>query len=109
VVGMCPECVAGRSITAMDRTQSLVMPICIRTFDGSLRRLSPQATPRSRKSLPKPQLEEFGGRNRRLANTGKERNMKIYDWHIAPNPRRLHIYLAEKGIKVDLVEVGQKT
>ena len=20
--------------------------------------------------------------------------MKIYDWHIAPNPRRLHIYLA---------------
>jgi glutathione S-transferase len=34
--------------------------------------------------------------------------MKIYDWHIAPNPRRLHIYLAEKGIKVDLVEVGQE-
>ena len=33
--------------------------------------------------------------------------MKIYDWHIAPNPRRLHIYLAEKGIKVELVEVGQ--
>ena len=30
--------------------------------------------------------------------------MKIYDWHIAPNPRRLHIYLAEKGITVDLVE-----
>ena len=34
--------------------------------------------------------------------------MKIYDWHIAPNPRRLHIYLAEKGIKVDLVEVGKE-
>lgn len=34
--------------------------------------------------------------------------MKIYDWHIAPNPRRLHIYLAEKGIKVELVEVGQE-
>lgn len=33
--------------------------------------------------------------------------MKIYDWHIAPNPRRLHIYLAEKGIEVELVEVGQ--
>lgn len=33
--------------------------------------------------------------------------MKIYDWHIAPNPRRLHIYLAEKGIAVELVEVGQ--
>jgi len=34
--------------------------------------------------------------------------MKIYDWHIAPNPRRLHIYLAEKGIKAELVEVGQE-
>lgn len=33
--------------------------------------------------------------------------MRIYDWHIAPNPRRLHIYLAEKGIAVELVEVGQ--
>ena len=33
--------------------------------------------------------------------------MKIYDWHIAPNPRRLHIFLAEKGIAVELVEVGQ--
>jgi glutathione S-transferase len=33
--------------------------------------------------------------------------MKIYDWHIAPNPRRLHIYLAEKDIRIDLVEVGQ--
>ena len=32
--------------------------------------------------------------------------MKIYDWHIAPNPRRLHIYLAEKGIDVELEEVG---
>ena len=34
--------------------------------------------------------------------------MKVYDWHIAPNPRRLHIYLAEKGIEVEFVEVGQK-
>ena len=34
--------------------------------------------------------------------------MKIYDWHIALNPRRLHIYPAEKGIKVELVEVGQE-
>jgi glutathione S-transferase len=33
--------------------------------------------------------------------------MKIYDWHIAPNPRRLHIFLAEKGLKIELVEVGQ--
>jgi len=34
--------------------------------------------------------------------------MKIYDWHIAPNPRRLHIYLAEKGLNIELVEVGQE-
>lgn len=34
--------------------------------------------------------------------------MKIYDWHIAPNPRRLHLYLAEKGLKIELVEVGQE-
>jgi glutathione S-transferase len=34
--------------------------------------------------------------------------VKIYDWRIAPNPRRLHIFLAEKGIKVELVEVGQE-
>ncbi len=32
--------------------------------------------------------------------------MKIYDWHIAPNPRRLHIYLAEKGLNIPFVEVG---
>ena len=32
--------------------------------------------------------------------------MKIYDWHIAPNPRRLHIYLAEKGLHIPFVEVG---
>ncbi len=32
--------------------------------------------------------------------------MKIYDWHIAPNPRRLHIYLAEKGLNIPLIEVG---
>lgn len=34
--------------------------------------------------------------------------MKIYDWHAAPNPRRLHIFLAEKGITVDLVEVDRE-
>jgi glutathione S-transferase len=33
--------------------------------------------------------------------------MKLYDWHIAPNPRRVHIYLYEKNIRVDLEEVGQ--
>jgi hypothetical protein len=33
--------------------------------------------------------------------------MKIYGWHIAPNPRRLHIYLAEKGLKIPLEEVAK--
>ena len=32
--------------------------------------------------------------------------MKIYDWHIAPNLRRMHIYLAEKGLNIPLEEVG---
>lgn len=27
--------------------------------------------------------------------------MKLYDWSIAPNPRRVRMYLAEKGIAVD--------
>jgi len=34
--------------------------------------------------------------------------VKIYDWHIGVNPRRLRIFLAEKGIEVEYVEVGQK-
>jgi len=33
--------------------------------------------------------------------------MKIYDWHIAPNPRRVHIFLAEKGLDIPLEEVGE--
>jgi glutathione S-transferase len=33
--------------------------------------------------------------------------MKLYEWHIAPNPRRVTIYLAEKGIQLERVEVGQ--
>ncbi len=32
--------------------------------------------------------------------------MKLYDWHIAPNPRRVHIFLAEKGLNIPLLEVG---
>lgn len=35
--------------------------------------------------------------------------MKIYDWHIAPNPRRLHIFIAEKDLDIPLVEVGTGT
>jgi glutathione S-transferase len=35
--------------------------------------------------------------------------MKIYDWHIAPNPRRLHIFIAEKDLDIPLVEVGTDT
>lgn len=32
--------------------------------------------------------------------------MKIYDWRLAPNPRRVRMYLAEKGLEVPLEEVG---
>ena len=32
--------------------------------------------------------------------------MKLYVWHKAPNPRRVLIYLAEKGIEVPLEDVG---
>ena len=30
--------------------------------------------------------------------------MKLYDSKMAPNPRRVRIFLAEKGIEVELVE-----
>jgi glutathione S-transferase len=32
--------------------------------------------------------------------------VRIYDWHAAPNPRRVHIFLAEKGLSVPLEEVA---
>ena len=32
--------------------------------------------------------------------------MKIYETRIAPNPRRVRIFLAEKGIEVDYVEIN---
>ncbi len=32
--------------------------------------------------------------------------MKIYDWRLAPNPRRVRMFLAEKGLDVPIVEVG---
>lgn len=32
--------------------------------------------------------------------------MKFYDCHMAPNPRRARIFLAEKGIEVPMVEVN---
>ena len=31
--------------------------------------------------------------------------MKLYDYHLAPNPRRVRIFLAEKGIAVPTVQV----
>lgn len=33
--------------------------------------------------------------------------MKLYDWKIAPNPRRVRIFLAEKGIEVPVEQVGE--
>ena len=32
--------------------------------------------------------------------------MKLYDWSIAPNPRRVRIYLREKGIDIPIEEAG---
>lgn len=32
--------------------------------------------------------------------------MKLYDWRIAPNPRRVRMYLAEKGLEVETVQVA---
>ncbi len=32
--------------------------------------------------------------------------MKIYDWRMAPNPRRVRMFLVEKGLDVPLEEVG---
>jgi glutathione S-transferase len=31
--------------------------------------------------------------------------MKLYDYQLAPNPRRVRIFLAEKGITVPTVQV----
>jgi len=31
--------------------------------------------------------------------------MRIYDFHFAPNPRKLRVYLAEKGLSIPLVQV----
>lgn len=34
--------------------------------------------------------------------------MKIYDWRLAPNPRRVRMFLAEKGLDVPIEEVGME-
>ena len=38
-------------------------------------------------------------------NQDRSSIMKIYDFKLAPNPRRVRIYLAEKGLKVPLEEI----
>jgi glutathione S-transferase len=48
------------------------------------------------------------------ANKGKEDLMKLYDSKMAPNPRRVRVFLAEKGIsvpteQVDIMAQQQKT
>src|SRR3974377_717338 len=35
-----------------------------------------------------------------------DRAMKLYDYQLAPNPRRVRIFLAEKGISVPTVQVN---
>ncbi|TAM09846.1 MAG: glutathione S-transferase family protein [Nevskiaceae bacterium] len=32
--------------------------------------------------------------------------MKLYDWSIAPNPRRVRMYLAEKGLSVETIQAA---
>lgn len=33
--------------------------------------------------------------------------MKLYNWQVAPNPRRVRMFMAEKGIEVETVDVGE--
>src|SRR4051794_27481035 len=39
------------------------------------------------------------------ASGGRGSRMKLYDTRLAPNPRRVRIFLAEKGISIPTVEV----
>lgn len=32
--------------------------------------------------------------------------MTLYDWHAAPNPKRLRMFMAEKGLEVNTIQVG---
>ncbi|MDT0633623.1 glutathione S-transferase [Spectribacter hydrogenoxidans] len=32
--------------------------------------------------------------------------MKLYDWSIAPNPRRVRMYLAERDIDIEIIQAG---
>ena len=32
--------------------------------------------------------------------------MKLYDFALAPNPRRVRIFLAEKGVELEVVQVA---
>ena len=34
--------------------------------------------------------------------------MKLYDHPTAPNPRRVHVYLAEKGLEVERVNIDMQ-
>ncbi len=33
--------------------------------------------------------------------------MKLYNWNVAPNPRRVRMFAHEKGIELDVVDVGE--
>jgi glutathione S-transferase len=33
--------------------------------------------------------------------------MKLYNWQVAPNPRRVRMFIAEKGINIETIEVGE--
>jgi glutathione S-transferase len=58
-----------------------------------------------RKSVP---LDYSGADTRGTLSSPEERTMKLYDGGRAPNPRRVRIFLAEKGIEVptEQVDIG---
>ena len=34
--------------------------------------------------------------------------MKFYNWGSAPNPRRVAIFIKEKGLEIETIDVGAK-
>lgn len=42
-----------------------------------------------------------------MSSAEKIPDMKLYVWNLAPNPRRVTMFLAEKGLAVEQIEVGQ--
>src|SRR5262249_35217616 len=65
---------------------------------------APQSTTPARRSSGRSRPRAASGRPRRVAHRC-EATMKLYDYPFAPNPRRVRVFLAEKGIEVPRVTV----